>query len=104
MEAYYRFLALGSHQRLSRDKVFVLHAFFNIRNHFIRNLHVEGRNIETTFTNKGKIPKKPFDLKNFTTASSQKLGSRFRSPATKGSMDTFQKILFHLLYVFGIEY
>ena len=39
-----------------------MNAFF-IRNHFIRNLHVEGRNIQGTYTTKGKIPKELFIFK-----------------------------------------
>ena len=34
-----------------------------ISNHFIRNLHVEGRNIQGTYTTKGKIPKELFIFK-----------------------------------------
>ena len=37
--------------------------FFFIRNHFIRNLHVEGRNILRTYTTKGKLPKELFIFK-----------------------------------------
>ena len=33
------------------------YTLFFIRNHFIRNLYVEGRNIQGTYTTKGKIPK-----------------------------------------------
>ena len=33
---------------------------FVIRNHFIRNLHVKGRNIYRPYTSKGKIPKELF--------------------------------------------
>ena len=39
-----------------------VHALF-IRNHFIRNLRVEGRNIQGTYTTKGKIPKELFIFK-----------------------------------------
>ena len=36
---------------------------FFIRNHFIRNLHVDGRNIPGTYTTKGKLPKELFIFK-----------------------------------------
>ena len=39
-----------------------LHAFFKM-NHFIRNLHVEGRSFQGTYTTKGKIPKELFIFK-----------------------------------------
>ena len=40
-----------------------IYTLFFVRNHFIRNLHVEGRNIQGTYTNKGKIPKELFIFK-----------------------------------------
>ena len=40
-----------------------VYTLFFIRNHFIRNLHVEGRNILRTYTTKGKIPKQLFIFK-----------------------------------------
>ena len=41
----------------------MIYTHFFIRNHFIRNVHVEGRNIQGTYTTKGKIPKELFIFK-----------------------------------------
>ena len=43
------------------------------RNHFIRNLHVECRNICRTYTTKGKFSKGLFNLKNFYNAKQSRI-------------------------------
>ena len=40
-----------------------MYTLFFIRNHFIRNLNVEGRNVQGTYTTKRKIPKELFIFK-----------------------------------------
>ena len=47
----------------------IYYTYFFIRNHFIRNLHAEDRNIYKTYTTKNEIRKELFNLKNVYTAS-----------------------------------
>ena len=46
-----------------RSASFLQYTLFFIRNHFIWNLLVEGRNTQGTYTTKGKIPKELFIFK-----------------------------------------
>jgi len=66
--------------------------FLNIRSHFIRNLHVDSRNIERAYTTNGKQSKELLSLKTFKTANIYELGSRFQSYITKTHTNKFIKL------------
>ena len=49
------------------------YTLFLIRNRFIRSLHVEGQNIQRTYSTKNDIPNELFDLKDFYNCKHQEL-------------------------------
>ena len=51
------------HQGILINLRLLVYTLFYIGNHFITNLLVEGRNIQRTYTSKGKIPKELFIFK-----------------------------------------
>jgi len=68
-----------------------------MRDHFIRNLHVDGMHFYRSYTSKRKIPKGLFNFKNFFTASNQELGSWFHSFVFKTSIETILKLHSYLM-------
>ena len=62
------------------------------------NLHVDGRNIEGTYTTNGKKAKELFNLKLLITANNQELGNWFHSISAKARIVTYIKH-FHSLFV-----
>ena len=67
-----------------------MHAFYFIRNYFIRSIHVDGQNIKSTYALTEKT-NGTFNLKTFIIASSQEVGRRLHSfaAATQGNRSIF---------------
>ena len=62
-----------------------IHAFY-IRNHFIKNIHVDGRNILRTHVSKGKVPKELLNMKNGINLAA------FMCNQNRTSIDTYKKL------------
>ena len=78
--------------------------FLFIRKHFIRNLHVEGRNILRILILTRKITKELSISKLFITVNSRELGSRFHSFAATTLNDPVSTLLSYCIFVFGLEF